>query len=121
MLTGDNLSRNLCDSFMFTSKTTNFCKNEDCPSSQELLDFQIGELDREQGVDVRIHMSSCEFCSAEVEFYSVYPQLQEEVFIKPETIPAPLFELAEALLKNRHAGHLALNMLFGDNERSLIG
>lgn len=103
---------------MFMSKTTNFCKNEDCPSSQELLDFQNGDLDRERGVDVRIHMAMCEFCSAEVEFYSIYPQAQEDVFVRPEKIPAPLFELAEALLKNRYSGHGALNMLLRDNEGS---
>jgi len=96
---------------MFTSKTANFCKNEDCPSSQELLDFQNGNLDRERGVDVRIHMSSCEFCSAEVEFYSIYPQANEDIFVEPAKIPAPLFELAEALLKNRHTDLNSLNML----------
>ncbi len=105
---------------MFTSKTTNFCKNGDCPSSQELLDFQNGELDREQGVDLRIHMSSCEFCTAEVEFYSIYPQMQDDIFIQPEAIPAPLFELAEALLKNRYADHNALNMLLRDSEASVV-
>ena len=101
---------------MFTSKTANFCKNEDCPSSQELLDFQNGELDRERGVDIRIHMSSCEFCYAEVEFYSIYPQANEDIFVEPSKIPGPLFELAEALLKKRHADHDSLNMLLRGTE-----
>ncbi len=115
-LAGLKTSRWVCVSFMFTSKTANFCKNEDCPSSQELLDFQIGDLDRERGVDVRIHMASCEFCSAEVEFYAIYPQANEDIFVEPAKIPAPLFELAEALLKNRDSDHNSLNMLLRGTE-----
>jgi hypothetical protein len=100
---------------MFTAKMVNFCKNEDCPSSQELLDFQNGDLDRERSVDIRIHMASCEFCSTEVEFYSLYPQAQDEIFAKPTKIPAPLFELAEAILKNRDIDSRSLNMLLREN------
>ncbi len=109
-------SESVCVSLMFTSKTANFCKNEDCPSSQELLDFQNGDLDRERAVDVRLHTSSCEFCSAEVEFYSIYPQANEELFVEPAKIPAPLFELAEAILKNRESDHRSLNMLLRETE-----
>ena len=38
----------------------------------------------------------CEFCAAEVEFYTNYPQAEEKV--EPTEMPQPLFELAEALL-----------------------
>ena len=89
-----------------------FCKNEDCPSSQELLEFQNGDITRTRGAEVRIHLKACEFCSAEVEFYSHYPQeegLNET--IAHAQIPAPLFELAEALLKNRHADSSSLDSL----------
>jgi hypothetical protein len=84
---------------MFTSKNVNFCKGEDCPSSQDLLDYQNGDLDRERSVDTRIHLRTCEFCTAEVEFYSQYPNLNEEPVTEPEAMPEPLYELAEALLK----------------------
>ena len=99
----------------------NFCKNEDCPSSQELLDFQSGDLERERSVDIRIHMASCEFCSAEAEFYSLYPQAQEETFAQPAKIPASLFELAEAILKNRHTDPRSLNRLLHENEEQVAG
>jgi len=82
---------------------TGFCKNGDCPTSHELVDYQNGDLEREAAVDIRIHLASCEFCTAEVEFYSHYPQT--EIPCEPTEnvdIPAPLYELAEALLKNRH-------------------
>ena len=86
-----------------------FYKNENCPTSHELLDYQNGELESAVATEVRMHLSSCEFCSAEVEFYVHYPQTE----VSSETtevaqIPAPLFELAEALLKNRHSDSSSL-------------
>lgn len=99
---------------MFSSKKTGFCKNEDCPSSNELLDFQNGDLVRSRGSEINKHLATCEFCSAEVEFYSHYPQ--EEGASEATAIPAPLFELAEALLKNRYADSRSLNALLRENE-----
>ncbi len=91
---------------------TGFCKNEDCPTSHELLEFQNGDIPRDRGREIRIHMARCEFCSAEVEFYSHYPQ-EEGVteVVESIEIPAPLYELAEALLKNRHADSSSLDSL----------
>jgi len=101
---------------MFSSTTSGFCKNEDCISSHELLEFQNGDLSGETGVDIRKHLASCEFCAAEVEFYSHYPQAESS---KDETenteIPVPLFELAEALLQNRHNDSRSLNLLLREN------
>jgi hypothetical protein len=92
---------------MTSSRSTNFCKNEDCPSSQELLDFQNGDIDRERGVDIRIHMGFCEFCAAEVEFYSRFPQLADDADDVVCEIPASLYELAQALLQNPYGRRLA--------------
>lgn len=100
---------------MFSSKMPGFCKSAECPSSYELLEFQNGDLPR--GGEIGGHLTSCEFCSAEVEFYSHYPQ--EETLGEPAEstkIPAPLFELAEALLKNRHGDSRSLNALLRENE-----
>ncbi len=44
------------------------------------------------------HLSACEFCVSEVEFYSIFPPGEESV--QTPEIPGPLFELAESLLKN---------------------
>ena len=91
---------------------TSFCKNEDCPSSNELLEFQKSGLSRIIQSEIRTHLESCEFCSAEVEFYSHYPQEEDaNEPIELTGIPAPLFELAEALLKNRHFDSSSLNSL----------
>jgi len=90
-----------------------FLKREDCPSSFELVAFHKGELSRERGLDARRHLESCDFCDAEVDFYEHYPLVEfrsEEV----PAIPAPLYELAEALLKGKHSDGAALNALLRD-------
>lgn len=104
---------------MFTSKKPGFSKNEDCPSSHELLAFQNGDINRPRGLDVRKHLTACEFCSAEVEFYSHYPQ--EEGASEAAEIPAPLYELAEALLKNRENDHTSLDTLLKEQDAVPVG
>lgn len=76
-----------------------FCKNEDCPASEDLLAFQTGDMPLTEGAAIRRHLALCEFCMAEVEFYESYPPaaVQEET-IEADSIPTPLYELAEALL-----------------------
>jgi len=99
---------------MFSLKMVTFCKDTDCPSSQELLAFQNGETAEKERGKIEAHLADCEFCDSEVEFYAHYPQ-SEEAFVKVE-IPIPLLELAEALLSNKHKDFLALNKLLSDNE-----
>lgn len=98
---------------MQNGKIKGFCKNEDCPNSNELLEFQNGDLTLSRSSEINKHLASCEFCSAEVEFYSHYPQAEGSV--EAAAIPAPLYELAEALLKNRHADSHSLNSLLMEN------
>lgn len=93
---------------------TGFCKNENCPSSHELLAFQNGDLSRESGSEIREHLASCEFCTAEVDFYTRYPQ--DDTAGETCEIPAPLYELAEALLKHRNGDMVSLNDLLRENE-----
>jgi hypothetical protein len=102
---------------MFSTKMSGFYKNENCPTSHELLDYQNGELEKAIATEVRTHLASCEFCSAEVEFYVHYPQT--DISSEPmevAQIPAPLFELAEALLKNRHSDSSSLNSLLKEQK-----
>ena len=74
----------------------NFCKTEECPTSDHLLTFQIGDLPMGDVMKIQRHLDTCEFCSAEVDFYRLYPPVDETV-LAPQ-IPQSLFELAEALL-----------------------
>ncbi len=90
---------------------TGFFKNEDCPSSNELLEYQNGDLARSRASEIGRHLGICDFCEAEVEFYSTYPQGRDEAATEIAEIPAPLFQLAEALLKNRSGDTGSLNSL----------
>ena len=91
-----------------------FCKNVNCPSSQQLLAFESGGIAVKERKEIEAHLTECEFCACEVEFYAHYPQ-SEETVTKVE-IPIPLYELAEALLGNKHENFLALNKLLCENE-----
>ena len=106
---------------MLSKQITDFCKSEDCPSSNKLLDFQSGELPKTTGDKIRLHLAKCEFCAAEVALYARFP-LQEGTneAIESSGIPAPLFELAEALLKNRHRDSTSLNLLL-KRKKTLVG
>ena len=73
-----------------------FCKTEDCPASEKLAALRNCDVADEA---VRRHLSNCEFCAAELEFYRRYPPREEKVEL--ENIPEPLFELADALLHKR--------------------
>jgi len=97
---------------MISTKISGFCKSEDCPSSNDLLDFQKCSSPQKRHDEIRGHLESCEFCSAEVAFYSHYPQEEGSgEAVELAGIPAPLFELAEALLKNRHSDPSSLDAL----------
>lgn len=84
---------------------SNFCKNEDCPSSERLLAFQNGDIELSEGRSIRAHLSICEFCEAEVDFYEHYPPLDEKV--EPVEMPQPLLQLAEAILGKRRDSSFA--------------
>ncbi len=80
--------------FYFTMES--FCKTEDCPPSDKVAAFRNTSTDRE---GLRAHLSRCEFCAAELEFYRHYPPREEKVELP--NIPEPLFELADALLHKK--------------------
>ena len=76
------------------------------------MEFQSGKLTQARCGEIQGHLEACEFCDAETEFYSQYPQ-DDVVCETCESveIPAPLYELAEALLKNRQADSSSLDAL----------
>lgn len=81
-----------------------FRKQEDCPPSQQLLAYQLGDLESTVSRPIGRHLSVCEFCTSEVAFYERYPVTREAEEGPAETrMPKPLFDLAEALL-NRTRG-----------------
>ncbi len=101
---------------MVPLKMTNFRKSPTCPLSSDLLAFQTGKISTGEKDRITIHLRFCEFCASEVEFYNHYPQ--DEVKVERTEIPPPLFELAEALLSNRHRDNSLLTRLFSEKEDS---
>ncbi len=95
--------------FMFLIKMIGFCKSPDCPPSEVLLDLQNGKLRAESAREIYGHLDLCDFCDAEVDLYSHYPEGDEPISLSE--IPRPLFELAESLLNNRHKDTSLLNKL----------
>ena len=110
----------LCENFeyriknMFSITMISFRKNKTCPTSQEILDFQTGDISNGKNDMIREHLGICEFCAAEVEFYAHYPQAEENVTVTE--IPPPLFELAQALLSNEEKNVNLLNKLLGKDK-----
>lgn len=94
-----------------------FRKREDCPTSQQLLAYQLGDIEGGVGRVIGRHLAVCEFCNAEVDFYERYPQSQEEPDDAAENIsmPEPLYELAEALL-NKNAASRSIEKMISELE-----
>lgn len=103
------------ENYYMSLKVFTFCKSANCPSSQDLLKFQKNEISVKEREMISRHFAVCEFCAAEVEFYAHYPPTKNEKITKTE-IPAPLFELASALLGNRHKDFSLLNQLLHQSE-----
>lgn len=103
---------------MFSLKMVTFCKSANCPSSQKLLSFQNGDVPEKEAGRIRKHLTNCEFCLSEIEFYSHYPQADEK--IAEVEIPMPLYELAEALLSNKHKDFSLLNKLLNENDGLIL-
>jgi hypothetical protein len=96
---------------MTSNKTTGFRKNETCPTSNELLEFQKGGIAAKRRSEVLTHTERCEFCAAELELYFHYPQQEGETErVESVAIPAPLFQLAEALLRKKHSDPSSLDV-----------
>lgn len=87
-----------------------FGKNEDCPPSHELVLFVTGELSADDRGSVRTHIADCEFCTAEIDFYTYYPP-EPQADIPAEPVPVALFELASALLTSKQDPKLLESLL----------
>ena len=85
---------------MSSMKKNTFNKGVNCPSSEKLLAYQNGGDSAATRDKITVHLRFCEFCAAEVEVYSRFPQADEQ--IEKSDIPLPLYELAKALMRNDH-------------------
>jgi hypothetical protein len=98
---------------MFLPKMNKFHKSPNCPLSNDLLAFQTGRISAREKERITVHLRFCEFCASEVDFYAHHPPVEDAV--ESTEIPKPLFELAEALLSNKHRDNSLLKRLFNKN------
>ena len=81
---------------MPSSTTFRFRKLRTCPQTETLLTFSAGVP---RGGGVAEHVSSCDFCGAEVQLLSRYaPPADILPFAAAVAMPAPLRRLAEDIL-----------------------
>ncbi|HVG31284.1 MAG TPA: hypothetical protein VM864_16355 [Pyrinomonadaceae bacterium] len=82
---------------MRSFSTVTFCKRRACPSSGVLLRYHGAKLTREAKRRVGEHVSSCDFCGAELQLLSRFPPKGAPKF-PPARMPWHLYRLAKDLL-----------------------
>lgn len=82
---------------MRSCSTTTFCKLRACPSSGALLRYHDATLTREADRVVADHLSSCDFCGAELQLLSKFPP-KDAPSSQPARMPWHLYRLAKDLL-----------------------
>ncbi len=81
---------------MSSSSAILFCKQATCPSAETLVSYRTLNLAASEAARVNEHLSSCEFCCAELKLLSDHAPVEEEYLATK--IPAHLLSLAEALM-----------------------
>lgn len=76
---------------------TVFRKRISCPSSQTLLGFSRSRLSYERDAQIETHLTTCDFCNAELQLLTLHRgDTEEYAFVE---MPAQLRRLAEGLLR----------------------
>lgn len=81
-------------------RTTIFCKQLTCPSAETLLSYETASPASELQAEVTLHLTACDFCSAELQLLSKHTAPLVEQYERAK-MPAPLRYLAESLLAGR--------------------
>jgi hypothetical protein len=83
---------------MPSSLNGRFCKTSRCPTSDALLAYHRLNLATQDQVSIETHLTSCDFCGAELQLLNRYcGDAEEYLFVE---MPSQLRRLAEDLLKN---------------------
>ena len=83
---------------MGVRSTASFCKLKTCPPAEALLFFHEGTLARDAvRRQVAAHLSSCDFCDAELQLLSRFPPSGPPQ-VRPVKMPWALYRLAKELL-----------------------
>ena len=83
---------------MGVRSTAAFCKLKTCPPAETLLLFHEGALARDvaRRQQVAAHLSSCDFCGAELQLLSRFP-VAGPPQVRPVKMPWALYRLAREL------------------------
>lgn len=92
-----------------------FEKTVACPSASTLLSYRTKELPKELLTLVRLHLSACEFCSAELALLAYHKAPRKRDYKAPE-IPMNLRILAESLLCQSNKREVAAEGLLSVKE-----
>jgi len=94
---------------MATAFASLFNKKVGCPSSQDLLDYDQFRLGSAQSLRIEAHLTSCDFCNAELQLLTRYQNTQDEYSFAE--MPSQLRRLAERLLHSTATPFQALRRL----------
>ena len=81
---------------MGSSRKAGFRKLLTCPRTEALLSLSRGEVRPQDSVEA--HVSSCDFCGAEVQLLSRFPPPANALPFAVLSMPAPLRLLAQEIL-----------------------
>jgi hypothetical protein len=94
---------------MATAIASLFNKKVECPSSQDLLDYDQARLASAHSLRIEAHLTDCDFCNAELQLLNRYQNTQDEYsFVE---MPLQLRGLAERLLHSAATPFHALRRL----------
>jgi len=96
------------------SADNQFCKTSHCPSSEDLLRFRRGRLRGKERARIKVHLTSCDFCSAELQLLMRHRTDPEEYRLTE--MPAQIRRLAEDFLTGS-AGPFTI-IAFSNNRHS---
>jgi len=81
---------------MDTAIASLFNKKVECPSSQDLLEYDQAFLAYAHSLHIEAHLTDCDFCNAELQLLNRYQNTQDEYSFAE--MPSQLRGLAERLL-----------------------
>ncbi len=88
---------------MNVSGLRQFCKKATCPPATYLVQYLSKEPSPKRNQRIERHLSSCDFCGAELQLLAKHPVIVDEgEYVTPE-MPEHLRLLARALLTPRFA------------------
>jgi hypothetical protein len=81
---------------MRSSRKAGFRKHLTCPRTEALLSLSRGETKAQKSI--KAHVSSCDFCGAEVQLLSRFPPPANALPFAVPSMPAALRRLAQEIL-----------------------